>query len=102
MCWPPSEPCLRDCAGGKLPGIGEILPVGEYSQVNLPGALLDNRGVLRDLLGELTIHCPSGKMGTTAALVRRREKVLARARQEKPTEHPPTRVLSLYVTCHAT
>ena len=45
MCWPPSEPCLRDCAGGKLPGIGELLPVGEYPQVNLPeGALLVTGG----------------------------------------------------------
>ena len=100
MCWPPSEPCLRDCAGGKLPGIGELLPVGEYLQVNLPGGPTGNRGVLRDLLGELN-HCPSGKMGTTAAPVRRRESP-CRGKAAKANGAPPTRVLSLYVTCHAT
>ena len=61
-------------------------------------ALLVDRGVLRDLLGELN-HGPSGKIGNDNRLVSGkvltsvRQEVLAIARQTTATEHPPTRVL---------
>ena len=64
-------------------------------------ALLVDRGVLRDLLGELN-HGPSGKIGKDNRLVSGkvltavRQEVLAVARQRTATEHPPTRVLLFF------
>ena len=42
--WPPSEPCLRACARGELRGIGELLPVGEYSTGEPASVLLVTGG----------------------------------------------------------
>ena len=69
-------------------------------------ALLVDRGVLRDLLGELN-HGPSGKIGKDNRLVSGkvltavRQEVLAVARQRTATEHPPTRVLLFFITAVA-
>ena len=65
-------------------------------------ALLVDRGVLRDLLGELN-HGLSGKIGkdTALTLTAVRQKVLAVARQRTATEHPPTRIFALFITAVA-